>query len=68
MERAAVRAHEPQWPSHPLQVVKAVGIGAESCLKLAHGPGVMHAAARPGQPVNLLRLNGNPRTAVTGGT
>jgi len=56
-----VRAHEPPWPSHPLQVVKAVGIGAEPRLELAHRPGIMYAAAGHGHSANLLRLNGDPK-------
>ena len=35
---AALRAHEPLRPSHPLQVVQTVGIGAEPSLELAHRP------------------------------
>src|SRR5258708_15023007 len=58
---AALRAHEPLWPSHPLEVVETVGIGTEPSLELAHGPRVVHAATGPGHPANLLRLNGDPQ-------
>src|SRR5258708_22077139 len=58
---AALRAHEPLWPSHPLEVVETVGIGTEPSVELAHGPRVVHAATGPGHPANLLRLNGDPQ-------
>src|SRR5258708_30046602 len=61
---AALRAHEPLWPSHPLEVVETVGIGTEPSLELAHGPRVVHAATGPGHPANLLRLNGDPQPSL----
>ena len=56
----AGRAGETTGPAQPLQVVETVGVGAEPCLELAHGPGVMPAATKPGHHAMLLRLNGDP--------
>ena len=60
----APRAHEPLRPSHPFEVVKTVGIGAEPRLELAQGPGVVLAATGAGHPNSLLRLNGDPRPSL----
>src|SRR6185437_4089568 len=54
-------AFEPVWPAQPLQIVQAVGIGAEPGLKLADRAWVVQPATDLSHGLSLLRLNGEPR-------
>jgi hypothetical protein len=57
---AALRAHEPLRPPHPLQVVQAVSIGAEPRLELSPGPGVVPAPTEPGLPAKSTPVKWRP--------
>jgi hypothetical protein len=58
--QTAGRAGETTGSAQPFQVVETVGVGAEPCLELAHGPGILPAATKHGHHAMLLRLNGDP--------
>jgi hypothetical protein len=53
-------AFEPVWPAQPLQVVQAVGIGAEPGLELVDRAWVVQPATDLSHGLSLLRLNGEP--------
>ena len=63
-DAVALGAFEPVWPAQPLQVVQAVGIGAEPGLELAYRAWVVQPATDLSHGLSLLRLNGEPEAVL----
>jgi hypothetical protein len=55
------------WPAQPLQVVQAVGIGAEPGLELAYRARIVQPTTDLSHGLSLLRLNGEPKSGLSPG-